>query len=142
MAPPRPPSSQNLSQLGLLDRCQGRGELDVVLEDEVAPRARLLGDGHAEARERLGAAGLRRAGLVEVELLAVDCRYRPLPARQGLLEIEVDAVDEVVALADVEGVLLLLKKKSQRMRAKGGRGWEANAGSTWELTSSTIKCRS
>ncbi len=96
--------SQNLAELLLLRRCQRHGELDVVAHDKVAALPGLLGDGHAEARVCVGAAGLRRACLVEVEDLLVDGRHGALPACEGFFEVEIDRVDYVVAFAREEGV--------------------------------------
>jgi len=93
----------------LLRGRQGRGELDLVLDDEVAPLARLLGDGHPQPREPVLAPGLRRDGLSDRDILAVDGRDGAIPAAQRLLEIEFDRVDDIVALADVQRMGFLKK---------------------------------
>ena len=93
----------------LLRGRQGRGELDLVLDDEVAPLARLLGDGHPQSRESVLAPGLRRDGLSDRDVLAVDGGDGAIPAAQSLLEIELDRVDDIVALADVQRMGFLKK---------------------------------
>lgn len=90
---------QNLPKFLLLLGGQARREVDFVLDDEVAALAFLLGDGHAEAGISVFAAWLRRAGFVEVDLLAVDGRDGSPPTREGFLQIQSDGVNEVVILA-------------------------------------------
>lgn len=90
--------SQNLLQLCLLRWRQRHGKLDVISNDKVAALAGLLRDWHTQSGVGIRAAGLRRAGLVNVEVLALNRRHLPLPARQGFLEIQVDRVNDVVAL--------------------------------------------
>lgn len=63
---------QNLLKLLLLVGRQGGGELDVVLDDEVAPLTSLLGDGHAEVGVDILRTGLRGARLLETDPLVVD----------------------------------------------------------------------
>lgn len=73
-----------------------RGELHVVLDDEVAALAGLLRDGHALAGEAIFAAGLYGAALFDGDLLAVDGVDTPAESGEGLFEVEVDVADEVV----------------------------------------------
>jgi hypothetical protein len=100
-------SSQNLLQPLFLRRAQRHRELNIVLDDEIAALARLLGDWHAQPRVGIRATRLRGARLVNVELLAVYRCDSSLPACQGLLQVEIDGVDYVVAVADEERVWFL-----------------------------------
>lgn len=100
-------ASEYLPQRRLLRRRERRREADHVPHHEVAPLAGLLGDGHAQPGEPVLAAGLRGAALLDGQLLAVDGGDAALPAREGLLEVEVHLVDEVVVDALEEGVWFL-----------------------------------
>lgn len=90
--------------------CQVGGELDVVLDNKVTPLARLLGDWHSEARVGITGAWLRRPCLVDLQLLSVNGCDCALPACQGLLELQVDIVDDIITLASVECMFFLSKK--------------------------------
>lgn len=98
---------ENVSKDLLLLCGQRRGELDVVSDDEIAPLARFLRDGHAEGGVDVLGSGLRRTGLVEADLLAVDGDDGALPTSEGLLQVEVDGHNEVVTISGIEGVGLL-----------------------------------
>ena len=58
-------------------------------------------------RENLSVTRLCRAATAHWDLLAVDGRYRPLPARQGFFKIQFDGGDEVVVLALEKRVVFL-----------------------------------
>lgn len=83
--PPPPPchTLQNLLQRPLLLHRQARREAHVVPDDEVSAAAGLAR--HAEVGVCVAGAGLCRAGLVDREALAVDCRYCALPPRECFL---------------------------------------------------------
>lgn len=56
----------------------------------------------------VGRTGCGRAGLVDGELLVVDCGDCALPSRQGLFEADVDGVYQVVAFPGKENVWFLV----------------------------------
>jgi len=88
---------------------QAGRELNAVPNHKIAALARLFRNGHAKARVTVFAAGLRRSGLVDINLLPIDQGEAPLPTSQGFLEFERDRVDEVVVLTAIEGVRFLLR---------------------------------
>lgn len=92
----------------------------MVLDDEIPALAGLFGDGHAEARVDVGGAGLRGASLVEGQALVVDGGHGARPARQGLLEFEVDRVHDVVAVAREERVWFLVVGEGGLVCREGG----------------------
>lgn len=102
-----PSSLENLPQFLLLAPSQRCWELNIVLNNEVAPLAWLLGNGHAQRGIRVRAARLGRSRLLDVELLAINGGDSSFPASQGLLEVEVDKVDNVVTFPDIQWVLFL-----------------------------------
>lgn len=99
--------SQNLAELLLLRRRQRNGELDVVLDDEVAALPGLLRDGHAERRIYVGAAGLRGARFLKRDVLAVNSSDCAFPSGQGFLEVQVDGLNEIVTVARVQRMWFL-----------------------------------
>ena len=58
-------------------------------------------------REDFSVTRLCRATTAYWNLLAVDGRYRPLPACQGFFEIQFDGGDEVIVLALEKRVVFL-----------------------------------
>ena len=101
-------TSEYLPKRGLLRRRKRRREVDHIPHHEVPPLSRLLGDGHAQPGKPVLAAGLRGASLLNGQLLAVDGGDAAHPAREGLLEVQVHLVNEVVVDALEEGVWFLI----------------------------------
>ena len=99
--------SQNILELPLLLGSQGSGELDVVGDDEVPSLVRLLAERHAQVGIAIRAAGLRGAGFVDVDLLAVDGGHCASPARESFLQLEVQLQADIVSVAGEDWMLLL-----------------------------------
>lgn len=91
---------------------QGCWEFNVDADDEVAPLAGLLALGHSEVGEALCEGWTGWAGAADADLLAVDGLHGARPARQGLFEVELDGVLDVVAFAGEEGMCFLFSNVS------------------------------
>lgn len=104
---PVPISSQDLLQLPLLLKSQGRREFNIIRDDEFSSFRWLLGKWHAPTWIVVFGTWLCGTGFLDLDLLAVDGGYGSLPACECLFEIEVYGLVDIVAFAGVEGVFFL-----------------------------------
>lgn len=92
-------SLQDLLELVLLVGCQAARELDLDAYDEVAALAGLLALRHAQAGVAIRVLWRRGTRRLDRDVLAVDGLDRSGPAGEGLLEVDLHDVLEIVALA-------------------------------------------
>lgn len=95
--------------MALLRQCQTRWELDLHLHNHVSPFIFVLTLAlrHTKMWESFPVAWWCGSATTYWDLLAVDGRYRSLPACEGFLKVQFDDGYEVVILALEERVFFL-----------------------------------
>lgn len=82
-------------------------KLDAHADDEVAALVWLLALGHAEAGEALCEVGAGRSAAAHGDLLSIDGLDGSVPACEGLLEVELNDMLDIVTFAGKEGMSFL-----------------------------------